>query len=45
MRHRDYFHPPLQAFLGFLRTKAFTTRALEFGGYDVADAGAVRHAP
>ena len=45
MRHRDYFRPPLQTFLGFLRTDAFATRARELGGYDVSDAGAVRHAP
>ena len=45
MRQRDYFRPPLQAFLGFLRTDAFVARAGELGGYDVSDAGAVRHAP
>lgn len=45
VRHRDYFRPPLQALLGFLCTEAFAARAREFGGYDIADAGAVRHAP
>jgi molybdate-binding protein len=45
VRHRDYFHPPLQVFLDFLRGEAFAARARELGGYDVADAGAVRHAP
>jgi putative molybdopterin biosynthesis protein len=45
MRQRDYFRPPLQAFLGFLRSDAFVARAGELGGYDVSDAGAVRHAP
>jgi len=45
MRQRDYFRPPLQAFVGFLRRQAFATRARELGGYDVSDAGAVRHAP
>jgi molybdate-binding protein len=45
MRQRDYFRAPLQAFAGFLRTPAFTARAKELGGYDVADAGSVRHAP
>jgi len=45
VRHRDYFHPPLQAFLAFLRSQGFAARAHELGGYDVADAGAVRHAP
>jgi putative molybdopterin biosynthesis protein len=45
MRQRNYFHDPLQAFLGFLRSEAFATRAQELGGYDVADVGMVRHAP
>jgi excisionase family DNA binding protein len=45
VRERDYFRPPLQAFFGFLRSDAFATRAREFGGYDIADAGKVRHAP
>jgi excisionase family DNA binding protein len=45
MRQRNYFHAPLQVFLGFLRSEAFSTRARELGGYDVADAGVVRHAP
>jgi molybdate-binding protein len=44
-RRRDYFRPPLQAFLSFLRGVAFAARARELGGYDVADAGAVRYAP
>ena len=44
MRQRDYFRPPLQAFVGFLRRQAFAIRARELGGYDVSDAGAVRHA-
>jgi excisionase family DNA binding protein len=42
MRQRDYFHPPLQAVIHFLRTEAFAARAEELGGYDVSDAGAVR---
>jgi putative molybdopterin biosynthesis protein len=45
MRQRDYFRPPLQAFVGFLRTPAFVARAKELGGYEVAAAGSVRHAP
>ena len=45
MRQRDYFRPPLQAFLGFLRHRCLLSRAGELGGYDVSDAGAVRHAP
>lgn len=45
MRRRDHFRPPLQAFLGFLRTPALVARAGEFGGYDVGEAGEVRYAP
>ena len=45
VRERDYFRSPLQAFFNFLRSDAFATRAREFGGYDIADAGKVRHAP
>jgi excisionase family DNA binding protein len=44
MRQRDYFRAPLQAFLSFLRGDAFAGRARELGGYDIAGAGAVRHA-
>ena len=45
MRHRDYFRPPLQAFLRFVATPAFAARARELGGYDVSAAGQVRSAP
>jgi excisionase family DNA binding protein len=45
MRQPDYFRPPLQAFVGFLRMPAFAARAKELGGYDVSEAGAVRFAP
>jgi putative molybdopterin biosynthesis protein len=45
VRYRDYFRPPLQAFLGFLRSEAFAARARELGGYDISSAGAVRYAP
>jgi putative molybdopterin biosynthesis protein len=45
MRQRDYFRPPLQAFIGFLRSQPFAARAKELGGYDVTDAASVRHAP
>jgi putative molybdopterin biosynthesis protein len=45
MRQRDYFRPPLQALIEFLRTPAFAARASELGGYKVEDAGNVRHAP
>ncbi|MCC6947229.1 MAG: helix-turn-helix transcriptional regulator [Bradyrhizobiaceae bacterium] len=45
MRSRDYFRPPLQRLLAFLRTPAMAARADELGGYDVSDAGEVRYAP
>jgi excisionase family DNA binding protein len=42
MRQRDYFHPPVQKLIGFLRTDAFAVRAHELGGYDLDKAGTVR---
>ena len=42
MRQRDYFHPPLQALIRFLRSDEMAARARELGGYDLAGAGAVR---
>lgn len=45
MRSRDYFRPPLQAFLGFVRGPAIAGRAQELGGNDVSGAGEVRYAP
>jgi excisionase family DNA binding protein len=42
LRRRDYFLPPQQALFNFLRSAAFTAQAAEFGGYDVAEVGAVR---
>jgi len=42
VRQRDYFHPPLQALLKFLRTEEFVARAREMDGYDLADTGSVR---
>jgi putative molybdopterin biosynthesis protein len=42
LRRRDYFLPPQQALSNFLRSAAFTAQATEFGGYDVAEIGAVR---
>ena len=45
MRSRDYFRPPLQAFLGLLRGPALAARARELGGYETSDAGGVRYAP
>lgn len=45
LRRRDYFRTPLQTFFTFLRSAELAVRAEEFGGYDVAAAGAVRFAP
>jgi putative molybdopterin biosynthesis protein len=42
LRQRDYFHPPLQALIGFLRSDELATRAQELGGYDMSEAGKVR---
>lgn len=42
MRQNDYFHSPMQALMTFLRSGAFTQRASEMGGYDVAASGSVR---
>jgi len=42
LRQRSYFLPDAQALLAFMRTAAFRERAAELGGYDVAEAGAVR---
>jgi molybdate-binding protein len=44
MRQRDYFRPPLQALVAFLRSGAFAVRACELGGYDVAPAASLRFA-
>jgi excisionase family DNA binding protein len=43
LRQRDYFLPGPQALFGFLRTGAFRERAAEMSGYDVLEAGQVRH--
>ena len=43
LRQRDYFLPGPQALFGFQRTDAFRSRAAEMMGYDVAEAGQVRH--
>jgi excisionase family DNA binding protein len=45
MQSRDYFRPPLQALLAFIKTPAFAARADELGGYDVSQAGSIRYAP
>lgn len=42
MRQRDYFRPPLQKLLAFMRTPAFARRAEEMTGYDTTQAGEVR---
>ena len=41
LRRRDYFEPPLQALLAFVRTPEFAAHALTLGGYDVASSGRV----
>ena len=38
---RAYFEPPIQALLGFAKTRRFTERVREFGGYDVGGLGNV----
>jgi putative molybdopterin biosynthesis protein len=42
MRQRDYFRPPLEALLRFLRSDAIRTRADELSGFDVDGASLVR---
>ena len=41
LRRRDYFEPPVQALLDFLRTKEFSAHARALGGYDIAASGRV----
>lgn len=43
LRQRDYFLPGPQALFAFIRTPAFRDRAAELTGFDVSDAGTVRH--
>jgi putative molybdopterin biosynthesis protein len=43
LRQRDYFLPGPQALFDFVRTAAFRDRATEMTGYDVSEAGRVRH--
>ncbi|NWG26180.1 MAG: helix-turn-helix transcriptional regulator [Pseudorhodoplanes sp.] len=43
LRQRDYFLPAQQTLFAFLRSTEFSARAQELGGYDVAEAGRVRH--
>jgi molybdate-binding protein len=40
-RPRDWFEPPLQALLAFVRGEGFRARAERLGGYDVALSGSV----
>lgn len=42
VRHSEFFRPPFQKLLQFVRTEAFASRAAECGGYDIAKAGDVR---
>jgi excisionase family DNA binding protein len=43
LRQRDYFLRGPQALFGFVRTGTFRERAAEMSGYDVSEAGQVRH--
>jgi excisionase family DNA binding protein len=43
LRQRDYFLAAQQDLFAFMRSAAFGDRARELGGYDIADAGRVRH--
>lgn len=45
MRQRDYFRPPLQAFIALVQSPRLAARAAELGGLDVAAAGRIRWAP
>lgn len=41
MPRRDYFEPPLQRLLWFIRGAAFAASAAALGGYDVSKTGQV----
>jgi putative molybdopterin biosynthesis protein len=41
VRRRDYFEPPVQTLLGFLRTGEFAAQANALGGYDAGAAGRI----
>jgi excisionase family DNA binding protein len=41
VRRRDYFEPPVQTLLAFLRTPEFIAHAKTLGGYDTATTGRV----
>ncbi|WP_377188575.1 substrate-binding domain-containing protein [Ruegeria meonggei] len=40
---RAYFDDPMLKLLSFLQSERFTTRAAEFGGYDLAGLGTIHH--
>ena len=42
MRQRDYFHPPLQALIRFLKSSELESRAREMGGFNLGETGKVR---
>ena len=44
LRQRDYFRPPMQALIRFLRSDELIARAQEMGGFDLSEAGKVRYA-
>jgi len=44
LRQRDYFRPPMQALIRFLRSDELIARAQEMGGFDLGEAGKVRYA-
>jgi putative molybdopterin biosynthesis protein len=41
LRRRDYFEPPVQALIAFMRTPEFAAQAKALGGYDIAATGRV----
>ena len=41
LRRRDYFEPPVQALLAYMRTRDFAAQARVLGGYDIAATGRV----
>ena len=41
LRRRDYFEPPVQTLLAFVRTPEFAAQAKALGGYDVTETGRV----
>ncbi|MGM0561238.1 MAG: substrate-binding domain-containing protein [Pseudomonadota bacterium] len=43
LRRRDYFEPPVQKLMAFLRSDAFRRRAESHGGYDLGQQGQVTY--